>query len=185
MIRQQRESRRCRRLPKAMRSLVLGLALPLLVAAPASAGRAALGPATASPKAVIIKFYGAIDEWNFGNAYNLIDPYGRPGPFRYWVENGTDTLGGYLTTASVTIRTLNDSTHRVRLRSGRYACIGAAFVAHHTNGQSTKYGGWYMTRYTRSRHWRILYPGSHLAVDGRAVTPSKTRCAAAVPKKLR
>ena len=117
--------------------------------------------------------------WDFGEAYDLLDPLGRPAPFRNWVEQG------YLTTSGVFVETVDDSGPRITLKSGRYTCVGTYIVAHHANGQISRYGGWYMTRSTARLGWRVLLPGSQMQLNGDSVVLGYQGCARHIPVALR
>ncbi|GEM_PF-3980526 len=129
---------------------------------------AAFGRGTSSPILLIRKFYTAVDNWNFGNAYLLVDPHARPA-FRPWAS-------GYFTTVAVSFGALRDPGYRVRRKTGLYTCVAVRLRARHLDGQTSIDGGWYMTRFTRARHWRILLPGSRLIPDGRPRLLRRSAC---------
>lgn len=152
----------------AITAVAAAILLSAFAVASASPAR---GAASESPKSIVTSFYRAISGWNYGNAYSYIDPTGRPADFYKWAV-------GYDTTKKVTINTLTDPGYRIAKSTGTYACVAVRFVSTYLNNQTRTYGGWYMTRYTSSLHWRIYLPGSNIAQNAKAITPSKATCAA-------
>ena len=55
------------------------------------------------------------------------------------------------------------------MKSGRYNSVGTYLVSHHTAGQITRYGGWYMARMNAKSVWRILLAGSQMQANGDSV----------------
>ena len=132
------------------------------------------GAASSSPKSIVTSFYRAISNWNFGNAYTYLDAKGRSTNFYSWAK-------GYTTTKKVTITTLNDPGYRITTATGTYTCVGVRFTStYYTTPQTSTYGGWYMTRYTSNLQWRIYLPGSNVALNAQAITPSKATCTARI-----
>lgn len=129
------------------------------------------GAASATPKAAITSFYNAINNWNFGTAYSYIDPKGRPS-FYPWAH-------GYTTTKKVTITALNDPGYRITVSGSVYTCVGIRFTStYYTTSRTSTYGGWYMTRYSGKVNWRIYLPGTNIALNAKAITPTPASCSA-------
>lgn len=141
-------------------------ALPVATPAPP-----AVFDATTSPAGVLSSFYNAINRRDFQRAYAYLSSH-KGGSFTRWQK-------GYDDTADDSNIVLQPARYRGRVNGRVRTCVGFQMIAHHWNGQNTKYGGWYMVEQTPGRDdWRIVMAGTKIAPNGTATIPSQARCLA-------
>lgn len=78
---------------------------------------------------------------------------------------------------------LQGATSGYMMKSGRYqyTCVGIRLTARQTDGTTSYYGGWYMTRATSVADTALYLPGSHITINGALWTVDRPTCRGGVP----
>jgi hypothetical protein len=128
---------------------------------------------TATPAAVLRSFYNAINRGDFRRAYSYLSfTDGR---------SLRQFTAGYANTRYVYIVRLLPAPYRTTSQSYVLTCVGIQLLAHNKNGQTVRYGGWYLVKSASGQNpqfagWRIQMPGTHVKRGGATRVPLQDRC---------
>jgi Putative zinc-finger len=128
---------------------------------------------TATPADVLKSFYNAINRRDFRRAYSYLSfTDGRS--LRKFRAGYADTRFDYI------VRLL-PAPYRTASHAHVLTCVGIQLLAHNRNGQTMRYGGWYLVKSASGQNpqfagWRIQMPGTHVKLGGAARVPLQSRC---------
>jgi Putative zinc-finger len=128
---------------------------------------------TATPADAVLSFYNAINRHDFRRAYSYLSfTDGR---------SLRQFMAGYADTGYDQIVRLISAPYQNVANGHALTCIGIQLLAHNTNGQTVRYGGWYLVKRATGQDphfagWRIQMPGTHVKRGSTARVPPQARC---------
>jgi hypothetical protein len=128
---------------------------------------------TTTPVDALLSFYNAINRHDFRRAYSYLSfTDGRP--LRKF-------MAGYVDTRYDLIVHLLPAPYLTASNYHALTCVGIQLLAHNQNGQTVRYGGWYLVKSTSGQNphfagWRIQMPGTDVKHGGTARVPAQSRC---------
>jgi hypothetical protein len=128
---------------------------------------------TATPKDVLRSFFNAISRHDFRRAYSYLS-YTDGRTLRQFRT-------GYANTRYDEIVRLLPAPYLTPSNIHALTCVGVEHLAHNKNGQTVRYGGWYLVKSTIGQNphfagWRIEMPGTDMKLGGTARVPPQSRC---------
>ncbi|HKO25270.1 MAG TPA: anti-sigma factor, partial [Chloroflexota bacterium] len=129
---------------------------------------------TTTPVDVLQSFINAISRHDFRRAYSYLS-YTDGRSLRQF------TTPGYANTSYDEIVRLLPAPYLTPSHAYVLTCVGIQLLAHNKNGQTVRYGGWYLVKNTTGQNphfagWRIQMPGTHIKRGGAARVPPQARC---------
>jgi hypothetical protein len=128
---------------------------------------------TATPADVLHSFYNAINRHDYKRAYSYLSfTDGR---------SLRQFKAGYANTRYDEIVHLLSAPYLTPSHVHVLTCVGIQLLAHNKNGQTVRYGGWYLVKSAtgqnpQSAGWRIQMPGTHVKRGGTSRVPPQARC---------
>jgi hypothetical protein len=128
---------------------------------------------TATPAKVLQSFFNAISRHDFRRAYSYLSfTDGR---------SLRQFKAGYADTRYDEIVRLISAPYQNAANDHALTCVGIQLLAHNKNGQTVRYGGWYLVKSATGQNprfagWRIQMPGTHVKRGGAARVPPQARC---------
>jgi hypothetical protein len=128
---------------------------------------------TTTPVDVLRSFYDAINRHDFRRAYSYLSfTDGR---------SLRQFMAGYANTRFDEIVHLLPAPYQTASNAHVLTCVGIQLLAHNKNGQTVRYGGWYLVKSATGQNpqfagWRIQMPGTHVKRGGAARVPPQDRC---------
>jgi anti-sigma factor RsiW len=127
---------------------------------------------TATPAKVLQSFFNAISRHDFRRAYSYLSYTDGRSLQQFKV--------GYAKTSYDEIVHLLPAPYLTPSHADVLTCVGIQLLAHNKNGQTVRYGGWYLVKRATGQNpyagWRIQMPGTHVKRGGAARVPPQARC---------
>ena len=128
---------------------------------------------TTTPVDALLSFYNAINRRDFRRAYSYLSfTDGR---------SLRQFMAGYADTRYDEIAHLLSAPYLTASHAHVLTCVGIQLLAHNKNGQTVRYGGWYLVKSATGQNpqfagWRIQMPGTHVKRGDAARVPPQDRC---------
>jgi hypothetical protein len=137
---------------------------------------------TTTPVRALLSFYNAINRQDFRRAYGYLSYTDG----RTWRQ----FMAGYAKTRYDEIVRLLPAPYLTPSHAHVLTCVGIQLLAHNKNGQTVRYGGWYLLKSATGQNphfagWRIQMPGTHVKRGDAARVPPQDRCVPPPPTPTR